>query len=53
MKDWIRRTFHSWLAGFWELQIETARRERDWIAVDHAITRRDHHEAALLRVQGK
>jgi hypothetical protein len=52
MKNWWCRQWHSYLSAFWTMQIESARRERDWLALDEAITKRDFHEGRLADYQG-
>jgi hypothetical protein len=38
------------MVAFHENQIAVARQERDWIAVEHAMNRRDHHTRQLVNL---
>ncbi len=50
MRRWIRVHWHGWMVAFHENQISVARQERDWIAVEHAMARRDHHVKKLVNL---
>ncbi len=47
---WVSVHYHGLFVAFHENQISVARQERDWIAVEHAMDRRDHHVKALVRL---
>lgn len=46
---WALRNYHEAMVAFWENQIDVARHERDWEALDRALDRKHHHERALVR----
>ncbi len=51
MKRWLSRHWHELCASWWETQIESARRQEDWLYLDHAITRRNYHDRMLMQEQ--
>jgi hypothetical protein len=51
VRRWLARNWHEFFAAYWENQIAVARREHDWIVLDHAIDRRNHHERALVKAE--
>lgn len=51
MRRWLARNWHELLAAYWQHQMDVARREHDWIVLDHAIDRRNHHELALVKAE--
>lgn len=48
---WCLLQFHDALIAFWDSAIATARYERDWDALDRALTRRDAHQQAAARLR--
>ncbi len=51
MSIWIRRHWHTYWVANWNAEIDDARTEHDWTALDRAIDKRNWHEyrLALLR----
>ncbi len=50
MKRWIKSHWHGLWVALHENQIAVARQEHDWIAVEHAMARRDHHVRRLVNL---
>jgi hypothetical protein len=53
MTNWLRRQWHTYLMAYWNEEVMRTAYEQDVAGWWKAIDRREFHEAALLRVQGK